>query len=1107
MPTALFVFAETWMPNQQLLGQDPVENVPAFFDRYDMDSSDHRWIEPSFLSIRMHRPINFFVSLFALFAIADVVAEVTVESDTEAPFGDAELSVQVADDDLLTGAAFVSSLPMQNGTSLTLTDGVGSEEERGRGTFGQNDTSDWVITFSSLRITELHELRVFSCNGDARAIQDYDVSFSSDRGKTFTPLAKDVIADQSMVYNLTRVPVKVGCVTDLRFTFRNPGDRERDTNTLHSAIYEIDAIGVPWIPPSLAEVREAGRLKSSFLNAQFTSAKAAEAPGPDLETFREEIQQLLASSCVECHGPDKQKGKFRVDTLNPDLQNGGDVDWWLEVQNVLSNHEMPPEDEDVELADADRAKLIDWLSSEVQVASQVRRAEAEHTSFRRMTRYEYTNTMQDLLGLPYEFGEDLPPETASEDGFRNSSEMLQISAMQFEYYRNLARTALEKATFGSEQPPIQWFAFEFEKPAARDAADLENRLAQAIGKGGNPNLDAIRARAKARPFSPWYRFTETGKLVAANGLRSQPPSEVRPEWPDNPAVQLILTAPESRERRRPVRIDLGKELPDEGILRVRVRASRHSAEIPEIPVLQLAFGFGSGNNAVMDEAFGELSIEAIPDSPGIYQWDLPLSELTRNPIRKEPPVNGRTPNERISFTNVYPTPAEPQGLELPAIRIDHIEVSTPAFDQWPPESHRRIFVDSDNAEDETKYAREILTQFLSRAWRRPVGEDELSRMTALIAEFRPQCEDFQEAIIEVLAVALASPRFLYIVQEGPNDETLTSYELASRLSYFLWCSMPDEELLDLAASQQLLEPDVLAKQTKRMLADPRSRRMSEQFVHQWLNMELLDFLTVDAKTHPTFDPDLKAAMAGEIVAFFEEILKNDQSALDFIDSDFAVINQRLAQHYGIPDVHGDQFRRVALRQKDGRGGLLTQGGVLAMTSNGVDSNPLRRGIWLLENLLNDPPPPPPPAVPEIDVADPEIAKLTLKQRLEDHRNDPACMSCHQRIDPWGIAFENFDAIGNWRGVVANQPVDSTSVLFNGEPLDGMDGLKRYLFENRQDQFAQALVHKMTTFALGRPLSFADRAHTQRITAKFRREDDRLVTLIELIVQSEIFQSR
>ncbi|MFC1758089.1 DUF1588 domain-containing protein, partial [Planctomycetota bacterium] len=206
-------------------------------------------------------------------------------------------------------------------------------------------------------------------------------------------------------------------------------------------------------------------------------------------------------------------------------------------------------------------------------------------------------------------------------------------------------------------------------------------------------------------------------------------------------------------------------------------------------------------------------------------------------------------------------------------------------------------------------------------------------------------------------------------------------------------------------------------------------------------------------------------------------------------------------------IHGNEFRRVQLEPSQTRGGLLTQAGLLAMNSDGKDSHPLKRGIWMLEKLLNDPPPPPPPAVPEIDLSDPEIAKLTLKQRIEDHRNDAACMSCHAKIDPWGIAFENFDAVGSWRTDVQGKPVDASSKLFNGQTLDGMDGLKRFLLKNRQDQFILAMVHKMTTYAIGRPLSFGDRSSVDQIAADLRREGDGLATMVKLIVTSDLFRSR
>ncbi|MDA0809569.1 MAG: DUF1592 domain-containing protein, partial [Planctomycetota bacterium] len=380
-------------------------------------------------------------------------------------------------------------------------------------------------------------------------------------------------------------------------------------------------------------------------------------------------------------------------------------------------------------------------------------------------------------------------------------------------------------------------------------------------------------------------------------------------------------------------------------------------------------------------------------------------------------------------------------------------------------------------------------------------------------------------MIEVLATVLSSPDFLYVIQNEViqngsasepggeagqqgrvNSEEISSHELATRLSLFLWCSVPDTELLKLAEREELRDSKVLADQVSRMLADSRSQRFSEQFVRQWLDMQLLDFL--DLKQHvPGFDPLLKEAMQHEPIALFHEVLQNNDSVLDFIHSDYTLANERLAIHYGLPDVHGNHFRRVNLDAVQTRGGLLTQAGLLAMNSNGTDSHPLKRGIWLLESLLNDPPPPPPPAVPEIDLADPEIAKMTLKERIEDHRNHAACRSCHAKIDPWGIAFENYDAIGRWRTQVNGKPVDAVSLLFNKQKLDGMDGLKRFLLENRQDQFVRAMVHKMTAYALGRPLTFADHSGIDRIAAGVRKQGDRLATMIQLVATSDLFRSK
>jgi hypothetical protein len=545
-------------------------------------------------------------------------------------------------------------------------------------------------------------------------------------------------------------------------------------------------------------------------------------------------------------------------------------------------------------------------------------------------------------------------------------------------------------------------------------------------------------------------------------------------------------------------IELGNRIPDEGIMRVRVRASRADADDASIPSLQLLFGWQASNEgrAVLPVPNAERAITARPDEPEFYQWDVPLGEIyPRNSVRKTSPMGAMpNPSEYIRLVN--------RSVSQGPIRIDYVEVAAPVYDDWPPASHKRIFIDSDQRSDEQEYAREVLATFMQRAWRRPVSDDEIQRKLRLFGAMRPVCESFEEAVVEVLATVLASPQFLYVMCDAGDQQQLTAHDLATRLSMFLWCSVPDAELRQLADNGRLLEPAVLRSQVKRMLSDDRVKRLSEHFVHQWLDMQLLEFRSVPRKLQ-----SLKQAMQREPIAVFQEMLRTDASVLDFLHADYTMANERLAVHYDLPNVQGNHFRRVALEANSNRGGLLTQAGLLAMNSAGNDSHPLKRGVWLLESLLNDPPPPPPPAVPEIDLADPRIAKMTLKERIEDHRNHPACMSCHAKIDPWGIAFENYDALGRWRNQVKGKPVDATSTLFNGQQLDGMNGLKQFLLENRQDQFVRALVHKLTTYALGRPLAFADRSAVDEITLRVRQQGDGLATMIELIVMSDLFRTQ
>lgn len=875
--------------------------------------------------------------------------------------------------------------------------------------------------------------------------------------------------------------------------------------------------------PSLSELKRTGQQRSRFSQLAVVDVPAGsqgQPPQANLRVFEATIRPLLEQHCFDCHGPDVSEGNVQIDALDPDLLHGSDTDWWTEVFAVVTKGEMPPSDA-AELTQADRRKIVDWLANELQAASILRRASGSHSAFRRLTRYEYNSALQDLLGLPWDFASDLPPEPHSEEGFQNSSELLHLSVSQFETYHRLAREALDRATVVGERPQTRYWGVTMKEAAAREwpkqTAQLEKAQTELADDPEKLREELKRLEEEFRRPHPtaYYRELSSGRTAPAQwsypGARyAFAPTETKPPFPSDYDCVAILPA----HRRSHLTVELGNQLPDEGTLRVTVRASRVNPDNPKTPSLQLLFGWQASNEgrALLRVSQEDIPVTAPPDAPQLIQWDVPLGEIyPRNSVRKTSAMGATpSPSEYIRIANRSASASE--------VQLDFVRVEAPVYDQWPPPSHRRIFFAGDHprdhAGDETDAAKEILLQFMTRAWRRPPTAEEVDRKLKLFTVMRSQCDRFEQAVLEVLATVLSSPQFLYVAHDASLGEPAASppaeapsprsgYALATRLSLFLWCSIPDAKLRALAERGELAKPEVLSGEVERMLADPRSDRFSEHFVHQWLDMELLEF--VNFKQHVgQFDPLLKEAMQREPVALFKEMLGRDATVLDFIHSDYVMVNERLAQHYGIGGVNGNHFRRVTLEGDPHRGGLLTQAGFLAMNSDWPDSHPLKRAIWLLECLLADPPPPPPPAVPQIDLADPEIAKMTLKERMEDHRNQAACRSCHAKIDPWGIAFEHYDALGQWRDEIRGQPVDASSELFNGQTLDGIDGLKRFLLEDRQDQFVRAMVQKLATFALGRPLGFDDRADIDSITAEVRREGDGLKTMIQAIVRSDLF---
>ena len=843
-------------------------------------------------------------------------------------------------------------------------------------------------------------------------------------------------------------------------------------------------------PISLDAAKDQGRNTSRFRKETAEVATATDdAPKANLTYFQESVGPILNKSCLPCHGPEKSEGRLRIDQLNPDLLTGPDVERWSEVYNALSKSEMPPEDApDYALADADRGRIVDWLSEELNQASLVRRNSKEHSSFRRLTKYEYNYALQDLLGLPYALANKLPPETASEDGFKNSSELLQMSVMQFETYRELGLKALKRATVSGECPQAVTYVISMPEEMSK-AKSTKDDTAADEGK-----------KNKRKPRNEQQLFhRETGESIPFPGGKTMPRADA--VVGQTPAVsQVVLVLPRSHE----LKLDLDRFLPDEGIMRVRLRAGRSTMNPDEYASLRLIFSAHTSNNANFSQTVGErdIPVTASADDPQWIHFDIPLSDIQRNPFRKLETTFPR----RDEFLHIHNVSNSHGGEDPLQVLIDHVEISAPFYEQWPPKTHTDIFFESGSRSDEQVYGREVLSRFLKRVWRRPVTSPDVDQFMDLFARYRPGFATFEDAMVEVLATALATPEFLYLTQRATADETqpssrISEVEFASRLSMFLWSSIPDDDLLKLAEQGKLREPDVLTAQVNRMLEDPRSRRFSQNFVEQWLGLDRMSSVT-----HIN-DNSLRESMQEEPVAFFEEVLKNNRSVLDFIHSDYALVNERLAAHYQIPNVYGPHFRNVPITPQTNRGGLLTSAAIMTMNSDGTDSHPLKRGVWMLRRILDDPPPPPPPNVPEVDLTDPRILQMTLKERIADHRDNAACVSCHSRIDPWGIAFENYDALGVYRTHIKNQPVDATSELFNRQTLEGIDGLKRYLLTDRQDQFARAMVHKLTAYALGRPLSFGDRADVDSLTAQLRRRDDGLGDLIHLIVSSSVFNSK
>jgi mono/diheme cytochrome c family protein len=424
-------------------------------------------------------------------------------------------------------------------------------------------------------------------------------------------------------------------------------------------------------------------------------------------------------------------------------------------------------------------------------------------------------------------------------------------------------------------------------------------------------------------------------------------------------------------------------------------------------------------------------------------------------------------------------------------------------------SRRRIFVCyPKTTSEELPCAKQILTAISRRGYRRPVAQQDVEPLLAAYADGRAT-GDFESGIELALRRLLVSPHFLFRVEQDPSSPNriykVTDLELASRLSFFIWSSIPDDELLDLAARAKLRDPGVLTKQVRRMLADPRARELTRNFAGQWLFLRNLPAALPDVVLFPNFNENLRQDFRKETELFFDSLLREDRSVLDLVSADYTFLNERLAKWYGVPGVYGSRFRRVALADENRRG-ILGQGSFLTVTSHANRTSVVGRGKWILENLLGSPPPPPPPNVPALKENSGTERPRTLRERMAAHRASPVCSSCHARMDPLGFALENFDAVGQWRSQEGFQPIDVTSVLPDGTKVDGPSGLRQMIL-NRPEQLTMTVAEKMLTYALGRGLEYTDGPTIRSIVRKTAQDNYRLSTLVVAVTESVPFQMR
>jgi len=828
------------------------------------------------------------------------------------------------------------------------------------------------------------------------------------------------------------------------------------------------------------------------------------------------VQSYLKQHCHQCHGKTKQKADRRLDQFPTEQALDEDArDLLEEALDAMNRGEMPPREKGIPEPPAQQTKeVIASITSYLNLATNADKSST--TVLRRLNRFEYVRTIRDLLGVDIESFDptgDFPPDAKSH-GFDNNGETLTLSDYQLQRYLEVAEAFLDQACYfdrpspetaswsytgkdfngvlSYERAPVTWRLII---PAGSPADRMKLGDYVEIGHGQpserHPNFVTHFVRQGGVPADGWYQISL--KAAAANRLNHGYEHAEFERYQQEPLKLALWIAPDAKllnknaaDQRRLTEVwDLPDGQPTELSTKVWLRKGA-------VPFVSWANGVSSKGNIrrVAEKHHPEVIRATATQRDAANLGDPEAQALVQKLSRNE---NNAVLSERYHG---------------PRIRVWNMDISGPIHEQWPPASHKLLFGEQMDASQID--LDELVLRFTTRAFRQPVKSEEIQHYVQFIRNRLATGNKPERAIKLGLIAILTSPRFLYL-DEGNEQlgSALAPHELAARLSYFLWSSMPDETLAE-KANAGLLTEHQRSVETHRMLADPKADAFIEHFTDHWLGIDTLGAMPPDPKAFEAYYKDrLEAFFKQETRLFFADLLKQNGSILNLLDSDYSFLNGALAQHYGVEGVVGEEFRKVRFKPKHHRGGLLGHGSVLTLTANGIETSPVVRGVWVMENILGTPPSPPPP---DVEPLEPDTrGAVTIRDQLKRHRDVAACADCHNRIDPAGFALEFYDPIGGYRShyksrAARNPPVDGSGSLVSGETFQNEQDFKKLLLA-RKDRFTEALTAKLLSYATGRELTFRDDAEIKQIAANCAKQGYGLRDLITGVVNSNLFQQR